>query len=359
MQRALVLAERGRGYVEPNPLVGAVLVKNGELVGEGWHERYGGRHAEVNAIRAAGERARDATMYITLEPCCHYGKTPPCTNAIVAAGIRGVVAAMVDPFSHVAGRGAELLRKAGIEVEIGLGEAQARRLNAPYLKLIATGLPYVHAKWAMSLDGKIATRTGDSKWISNEASRRRGHELRGRMDAIIIGIGTALADDPLLTARPPGPRTPSRIVLDSRARLPLTSQLVKTAREVPTWIFTVGSDASEADLKAAGCEVGSLPAGPDGRPSIPVLLHQLGRSRFTNILVEGGAEVLGSFRDADAIDEVHIFIAPRLIGGAGGKSPLAGRGAQGLAEALHLTDWTVELLDGDLYVHAWRAPKPG
>src|SRR5438094_5754489 len=216
MRRALELAEKGRGAVEPNPLVGAVVVRNDTVAGEGWHQRYGGPHAEVHALAAAGEAARQATLYVTLEPCCHHGKTPPCTDAILRAGINRVVAAMTDPFPQVAGKGAALLRAAGVVVEFGAGEAEARRLNAPYLKLLATGRPYVHAKWAMTLDGKIATRTGDSKWISNEVSRWRVHELRGRMDAIVVGIGTALADNPRLTVRPPGPRTPLRIILDSR-----------------------------------------------------------------------------------------------------------------------------------------------
>jgi diaminohydroxyphosphoribosylaminopyrimidine deaminase/5-amino-6-(5-phosphoribosylamino)uracil reductase len=359
MQRALALAERGRGYVEPNPLVGAVVVKDSEIIGEGWHQSYGEAHAEINALAAAGEAARGATLYVTLEPCCHHGKTPPCTEAVIRAGIRRVVAAIADPYPQVSGRSAEQLRAAGIPVDLGLGEAEARRLNAPYLKLLATGRPYVHAKWAMSLDGRIATRTGDSKWISNETSRRRVHELRGRMDAIILGIGSALADDPLLTARPPGPRTPVRIVLDSQARLAATSQLVKTAREVPTWIVCSNTAAPRDDLKAAGCQVIPYPIGANGKLSIPSLLSQLGELRFTNVLVEGGAEVLGSFRDADAIDEVHVFIAPRLIGGSGAKSPLASHGAEGLAQATHLSEWTVESLAGDLYIHAWRTPPIG
>src|SRR6516164_5470676 len=234
MMRALALAERGRGHVEPNPLVGAVVVRDGRLIGEGWHQRYGQAHAEVNALAAAGDAARGATLYVTLEPCCHFGKTPPCTDAVLRAGIRRVVAAMPDPFPAVAGKGAELLRQAGVTVEFGVGEAEARRLNAPYLKLLATGRPWVHAKWAMTLDGKIATRSGDSRWISNEASRRRVHELRGRMPAIIAGLGTVLADNPQLTARPPGPRTPLRVILDSQGRIHDDSILVQTAHETPT-----------------------------------------------------------------------------------------------------------------------------
>src|SRR5229473_850735 len=240
MARALELAEKGRGYVEPNPLVGAVIVHDGKVVGEGWHESFGKPHAEINALAKAGEAARGAALYVTLEPCCHHGKTPPCTEAILRAGVLRVVAAMKDPFPAVAGQGVARLRQAGVVLEMGLMENEARRLNAPYLKLISTGRPYVHAKWAMTLDGKIATRTGDSKWISGEMSRRHTHELRGRMDAIIVGIGTVLADNPSLTVRPPGPRVPVRVVLDSRGRLPESCQLAMTARETP--VLVVAAD---------------------------------------------------------------------------------------------------------------------
>jgi diaminohydroxyphosphoribosylaminopyrimidine deaminase/5-amino-6-(5-phosphoribosylamino)uracil reductase len=355
MRRALELAERGRGGVEPNPLVGAVVVRGRQLVGEGWHRRYGEAHAEVNALAAAREAARDATLYVTLEPCCHHGKTPPCTDAVLRAGVRRVVAAMLDPFPAVAGKGVELLRAAGVEAEVGVCETEARRLNAPYLKLLAKGQPYVHTKWAMTLDGKTATRTGDSKWISNRASRHRTHELRGRMDAILIGVGTALADDPLLTSRPPGPRTATRVVLDSAARLPTSSQLAQTAREVPTLIATAGDPPAEraAGLRALGCELIDLPP-VEQRPAVLSLLDELGRRRMTNVLVEGGAAVLGSFFDAGAIDEVHVFIAPRLVGGASARTPVAGRGVERLAEALALAEWRVEQVEGDLLVHGWK-----
>src|SRR5262245_52454147 len=238
MRRALELAERGRGAVEPNPLVGAVLVRDGALVGEGWHQRYGGPHAEVHALAAAGPAARGATLHVTLEPCCHPGKTPPCTDAVLAAGVARVVAAMSDPFPRVAGGGLARLRAAGLEVEVGLCEAEACRLNAPYLKLLSRGRPWVHAKWAMTLDGKMATRTGDSKWIRGGGSRRLVHELRGRVDAVVVGLGTALADDPALTARPPGPRVATRVVLDGRGALPGDLQVVRTAPETPTLIAT-------------------------------------------------------------------------------------------------------------------------
>src|SRR5437660_9299144 len=240
MRRALELAERGRGYDEPNPLVGAVTVRDGQIVGEGWHQRFGEAHAEVNALAAAGEAVRGATLYVTLEPCCHFGKTPPCTEVVLRSGVTRVVAAMLDPYPQVAGQdpqfagqGTAILRSAGIQVDVGLGEREASRLNGPYLKLLATGRPYVHVKWAMSLDGKIATRTGDSKWISGKASRHWVHALRGKMDAIVVGGGTARADDPLLTVRPPGPRTPVRVVVCGAHSLSLGSQLVRTARETP------------------------------------------------------------------------------------------------------------------------------
>jgi diaminohydroxyphosphoribosylaminopyrimidine deaminase/5-amino-6-(5-phosphoribosylamino)uracil reductase len=355
MARALELAARGRGYVEPNPLVGAVVVQGGRAVGEGWHRRYGEAHAEVNALAEAGAAARGGTLYVTLEPCCHHGKTPPCTDAVLRAGVARVVAAMTDPFPQVAGRGGEVLRAAGVAYEAGVGAAEARRLNAPYLTLLARGRPYVHAKWAMTLDGKIATRTGNSKWISGPASRRHVHELRGRMDAILVGIGTALADDPLLTARPPGPRIAARIVLDSRARLPPEGQLVRTVAEAPVLVATAAGRADEraGRLKELGCEVLALPANGD-RPSVSALLQELGRRRLTNLLVEGGAEVLGSFLDADLIDEVHAFVAPCLVGGAAAKAPVGGRGRELIRDALLLARWQTEPVEGDVYLHGWR-----
>jgi diaminohydroxyphosphoribosylaminopyrimidine deaminase / 5-amino-6-(5-phosphoribosylamino)uracil reductase len=352
MRRALELAERGRGYVEPNPLVGALVVRNGKVVGEGWHQRYGEAHAEVNALSMAGEAARDATLYVTLEPCCHQGKTPPCTDVVIRTGVRRVVAALSDPFLQVAGRGAALLREAGLTVDFGPGEAEARRQNAPYLKLLATGRPYVHAKWAMSLDGKIATHTGNSKWITGDASRRRVHELRGRMDAILVGSGTARADDPLLTVRPPGPRIPARIVLSRSCALAPESRLVQTVADAPVMVVTaVSSESPPARrLRALGCEVLCIPEA-DHPSTVLCLLDELGRRRMTNILVEGGSALLGSFRDAAAIDEVHVFLAPCLIGGAAGLTAIGGRGVEKVADALPLSEWTIDQLDTDLLLH--------
>ena len=353
MRHALLLAGRGRGRVEPNPLVGAVVLDaTGHAVGEGWHQQFGGPHAEVHALAAAGDRARGGTLVVTLEPCCHWGKTPPCTDAVLRAGVRRVVAAMADPFPKVAGGGLQLLREAGVAVEVGLLEAEARRLNAPYLKLLRTGRPWVHLKWAMTLDGKIATGTGDSRWISGEESRRRVHELRGRMDAVIVGRGTVAADDPLLTARPPGPRAAARVVLTASGELPERCQLRATAREVPVIVFTgAGNEGKLAGWAADGAEVVALAVGDNG-VSIDAVLADLGRRRMTNVLVEGGAGVHGAFLDARAADEVHVFVAPKLAGGAG-PGPVDGRGADRIADALALTAFTATASGEDVYLHGF------
>jgi diaminohydroxyphosphoribosylaminopyrimidine deaminase/5-amino-6-(5-phosphoribosylamino)uracil reductase len=355
MRRALELAAHGQGAVEPNPMVGCVVARGAEIIGEGWHRRFGGDHAEVEALRLAGARAAGATLYVTLEPCCHTGKTPPCTAAILAAGIRRVVAAMADPFPQVAGRGTAALQAAGVEVQVGPAAQQARALNAPYLKLLQHGRPWVIAKWAMTLDGKIATRTGQSQWISTPRSRQLVHALRGRVDAIVVGRETALRDDPLLTARPAGPRTAMRVVLDSRAALPSQSRLVRTAGQTPL-LVAVGGEASSADclrLREAGCEVLVCPgATPAAR--LDALLEEFGRRQLTNVLVEGGGQVLGSLLDARQIDEVHVFIAPKLAGGSAAPSPVAGQGVATLSDALHLGELVVESVDGDVYVRGRR-----
>jgi diaminohydroxyphosphoribosylaminopyrimidine deaminase/5-amino-6-(5-phosphoribosylamino)uracil reductase len=364
MTRALAEAGRGRGAVEPNPMVGALVVRDGQVVGVGHHERFGGPHAEVVALRRAEERARGATLYVTLEPCCHHGKTPPCTDTILSAGVRRVVAAMRDPFPRVDGGGFAILRAAGVEVEVededGAIAAEARRLNGPYLKRLATGLPYVTAKWAMTLDGKTATGTGDSRWISGPRSRALVHEVRGRMDAILAGIGTALADDPSLTARPPGSRTPARVILDGSARLPPSSQLAATAREVPVWLAVTDrahTDRLEA-LEALGCLILRFP-GSGPVPILP-LLEELGQRGVTNLLVEGGGTVLGAFLDAGAVDEVDVFLAPKIEGGSHGHNPARGRGFPTMDAAFRLDRPEVAVVDGDVRVRGtldapWRA----
>ena len=351
MQRALALAAQGEGHVEPNPMVGCVVVQRGEIVGEGWHRTFGGPHAEVEALRTAGPRANGATLYVTLEPCCHQGKTPPCTQAIIDAGVRRVVVALADPFPQVDGGGLQQLRAAGIEIEIGLAENDARDLCAPYLMLVMAVRPWVIAKWAMTLDGKMATRAGSSQWISGKASRAVVHELRGRVDAILIGRGTAAADDPLLTARPAGARTAARIVVDSAARLSSQSQLVQTARDVPVIVACAEDAPADATqrLTDAGVEVLHC-AGTTHVERVTSLLSELGRRRMTNVLVEGGSQLLGSLFDERLIDEVSLFVAPRIVGGQGAPSPVAGLGVEQMADALQLVSPHIERVGDDVHI---------
>lgn len=361
MRRALELADHGQGFVEPNPLVGCVIVRGAEVIGEGWHRRHGGPHAEIEALAMAGSRAAGSTLYVTLEPCSHQGKTPPCAPAVINAGIRRVVAALDDPFDQVAGRGFQQLRAAGIDVIRGVCEAEARRQNAPYLKCLTTGFPWVIAKWAMTLDGKIATHTRDSRWISSEASRQIVHDLRGRVDAIIVGQGTATADNPLLTARPPGARTATRVVLDRLASLATESQLVRTSNEAPV-LIVVSSDAKKKDvdrLKAAGCEI-FVCDGHDHAEQLEQLLEELGRRKMTNVLVEGGQTVLGALFDRQLVDEVHAFIAPKLVGSATAPGPIGGSGVQKMAAAWKLETPQYEQIGEDLYLHGvLRGRIPG
>ena len=358
MRRALELAVLGQGLVEPNPMVGCVIAAGAEIIGEGWHQRFGGPHAEVEALAIAGHRAAGATMYVTLEPCCHQGKTPPCTRAGIAAGLRRVVVAQPDPFPLVDGGGLKELQAAGIEVTLGLLEDEAQRLNAPYLKLLRTGRPWVLAKWAMTLDGRTATSTGSSRWISNARSREIVHALRGRVDAILVGRLTAQLDDPLLTARPAGLRTALRVVADTQGSLSPESQLVRTARDVPLMV-AVGPQASEENrrqLVEAGCEVFPCQAESHDQRLLD-LLDELGRRRMTNVLVEGGGQLTGSLLDQGQVDEVHVFIAPKLIGGAAARVPIAGQGIDEMSLALEIDAPQWQTLGNDLYLWG-RVRKP-
>jgi diaminohydroxyphosphoribosylaminopyrimidine deaminase / 5-amino-6-(5-phosphoribosylamino)uracil reductase len=353
MQQALTLAQQGVGEVEPNPPVGAVLVDGDlRLLGEGSHQRFGGPHAEVHALQAAGEAARGQTLYVTLEPCNHSGKTPPCTEAIIDAGLSRVVVATSDPAPHTDGSGLARLREAGIDVELGLCEYEAQQLIAPFTKLHRTGRPFVHAKWAMSLDGRIATRLGDSKWISGEESRRLVHQLRGRMDAVLVGIGTALADNPQLTTRPRGPRTATRVIVDSRARLPVDSQLVCTCDEAP--LLVIAGPHAEAErievLRQSGVEVLVLAEEEAGRPSLSTVMNELGSRQMTNVLVEGGASVLGSLFDQRLVDMVHVFVGPSVIGGEHAWPAVAGLGCEALSDALRMVDPQMRQVGQDVYV---------
>jgi diaminohydroxyphosphoribosylaminopyrimidine deaminase/5-amino-6-(5-phosphoribosylamino)uracil reductase len=351
MSQALEVARRGLGRVEPNPAVGAVITSGAKVVGEGWHRFFGGPHAEVNAIREAGDKTRGATMYVTLEPCCHHGKTPPCTDAVIGAGIARVVVAMQDPFPQVNGGGLARLREAGIGVEVGLGERSAMKLNAPYLKLSLRGLPFFIAKWAMTLDGKIATVSGDSRWISSIESRRIVHELRDRVDAVMIGVRTAVSDDPLLACELPGGRNPRRIVVDTSGRLPLDSKLAASARETPVWIAC--GESAPADkvrtLVEKGCRVMRLPE-RDHRVDVLALARTLAKEPLTNVLVEGGGEIMGSLFEAGLIDRVCVFVAPKLVGGLRAASPVGGVGVKQVARAWTVQDMRVTRVAGDILI---------
>jgi diaminohydroxyphosphoribosylaminopyrimidine deaminase/5-amino-6-(5-phosphoribosylamino)uracil reductase len=322
MARALELSRLGLGRVEPNPMVGAVVADGQCVVATGYHAFFGGPHAEAAALAAAGDAARGATLYVTLEPCCHHGKTPPCTEAILAAGIRRVVAAMEDPFPEVHGRGLARLREAGLIVEVGLMEQQARRLNAPFIKRQLCGRPYVTAKWAMTLDGRLAAASGDSKWVSSDEARRWVHTLRSRMDAICIGSGTAACDDPQLTVRlSPGDtdygRRPARLVLDPGLTLSPQSLLVRTAGNVPLIVATAqnADPQKTATLTSLGAEALPLPTVGGDTLDLGLMLDELGRRGMTHLLVEGGSRTLTSFFAADLVDAVAVFVAPKLIGG--------------------------------------------
>lgn len=359
MARALELAARGAGWTNPNPQVGAVIVKDGGIIGEGWHAAYGKLHAEREALAHCVEDPRGATIYVTLEPCCHWGKTPPCTEAIIEAGITRVVVGAPDPNPLVAGKGFEVLREAGIEVVEGVLLDECRAINEVFFHYIQNGLPQVIAKYAMTLDGKIATRTGASRWITSEAARKRVHEDRHRYAAIMVGIGTVLADDPELTSRIPDQeaKNPLRVVIDSSARTPLTSKLVQTACEIPTLIAVAAQAPAEhiAALEEAGCEVFVSPANGAVQPAehdrvdLPALLAYLGKEKsIDSVIVEGGATLLWSFFSQGLVDRVQAYIAPKVFGGTGAPSPVQGLGVKTPAGAIHCSTPTVTRLGQDI-----------
>jgi diaminohydroxyphosphoribosylaminopyrimidine deaminase/5-amino-6-(5-phosphoribosylamino)uracil reductase len=361
LTRAIELAGRGVGAVKPNPVVGAVIAREGEVLGEGWHERFGAAHAEVNAIEACGlADLAGATLYVSLEPCCHEGKTPPCTEAIVQAGLGRVVVGSDDPTEKAAGRGLGILRDEGVEVVLADGElaTRARLLNQAFRKHARTGRPWVLFKSAMTLDGKVATRAGDSQWISGESSRALAHQWRASVDAVIVGIGTALADDPQLTARPEGtPACPSeqprRVVFDSLARLPSDSRLLAATAEIPLTVI-VSRAAARADtdaLEAAGAQV-LLATGENEPARVRSALDQLGQLGVASALLEGGPHLAGAFLDAGEIDEIRLFLAPLLLGGRTARDPLEGEGVERISEALRALSFDCERIGEDLLVCA-------
>jgi diaminohydroxyphosphoribosylaminopyrimidine deaminase / 5-amino-6-(5-phosphoribosylamino)uracil reductase len=354
MRRALELAERGRGLTSPNPMVGAVVVSDGEIVGEGYHERAGGPHAEVVALAAAGARSRGATIYVTLEPCSYHGRTPPCARAVIDAGIRRVVAALVDPNPRVSGRGLDALRAAGVEVAEAILTDHAERQNRAFVAAMRLGRPHVTLKAAMTLDGRIADRYGESKWITGDGARAAAHRLRSESDAIVVGVGTVLRDDPALTVRleRPWPREPYRVVLDTRARTPVTARLIAAGTKSRALVVT-GEDADPARiaaLTAAGATV--VPVGSrEGRVDARAALAALAEREVRAVLVEGGGEVHGAFVDAGLVDRVAVFIAPRLMGGREATPSIGGLGLS-LADALRLGALEVSRFGDDLLIEA-------
>ncbi|MEL6364973.1 MAG: bifunctional diaminohydroxyphosphoribosylaminopyrimidine deaminase/5-amino-6-(5-phosphoribosylamino)uracil reductase RibD [Pseudomonadota bacterium] len=356
MMRAIELARRAEGFTSPNPMVGCVVVKDGAIVGEGFHARPGGDHAEVAALKAAGDAAHGALVYVTLEPCSHFGRTPPCTDALLAAGVSEVVYAVADPNPEAAG-GASRLEAEGVKTRSGVCEAEAKALNRFWLHRLASPRPYVVAKFAASLDGRIATRTGQSRWITGEAARARGHDLRQACDAIVVGANTVIADDPTLTARPErdlgglAARHPLRVVLDSKGRAPIEAKVFDATGDAKTLVAATDlTPASrQARLADRGVETCILPRDDAGRPRLPALLGELAARDVLSLIIEGGPETLGAFFDQGLVDEVWAFISPRIIGGPA-PGAITGRGFATLGDARTLADVETERLGEDILV---------
>lgn len=354
MQMALKLAQKGVGSVEPNPAVGCVIVKGNQVIGKGWHKKFGAAHAEINAIedcRNLGANPAGAAMYVTLEPCCHQGQTAPCTDAVIAAKLAKVVVATIDPSEHANGKGIEQLRDAGIEVQTGVCENEARLLNAPFIKFAATGKCWVVLKWAQTIDGKMAWADGGKdKWISNEQSRKDAHGLRRRTGTVLVGINTVLADDPLLTARPSKGKEITRIVLDSHLRIPLDSRLLASAKKMPV-IIVASKGAAEANpqiaeqIRQTGAELFTCPD-TQGQSNIHLLLDELSKRRIPQLLVEGGSRVITSFLKEGAADEIHVYVSPRIVGSLGA-ADIASLMAE-LTEAVELYHVDIRDFDGDI-----------
>jgi diaminohydroxyphosphoribosylaminopyrimidine deaminase/5-amino-6-(5-phosphoribosylamino)uracil reductase len=362
MEQALSLARLALGQVSPNPAVGAVVVKNDVVVGQGYTQPLGSWHAEVVALQQADEKARNGTLYVTLEPCCHYGRTPPCTRAIIAAGIAEVHLSMLDPNPLVSGRGKDELEKAGIKTCVGEHEEEAKEVNESYTKFITTGKPFVTAKFAVSLDGKIATKSGDSKWISCEESRKYVHNLRYTVDAIMAGVNTVLADDPRLIVRSCGGRggtvrkQPLRVIVDGKGRTPLTARVFRQPGKTLLVLGRVATSDEKTVFAQVGAEVIELPSAK-GRVDLENLLKALGEREITSILVEGGGILLGSLFDCGLVDKVTAFIAPIIVGGKEAKTAVGGEGVDKIVDSFRLERIKVKRFDEDLMVSGYIAPK--
>jgi diaminohydroxyphosphoribosylaminopyrimidine deaminase/5-amino-6-(5-phosphoribosylamino)uracil reductase len=356
MRLALELALKAQGRTSPNPMVGAVIVKDGEIIGTGYHLKAGTPHAEVHALRQAGAQAEGATMYVSLEPCSHYGKTPPCTEAVVKAGLKEVFVAMQDPNPKVAGKGIKQIVDTGIQVHVGLMENEAQRLNEAFIKYITKRTPFVLLKTAMTLDGKIATSTGHSRWITGDSAREMVHQLRDSYDAILVGVNTIITDNPALTCRlPEGGRDPIRIVMDSKARTPVDAQVLTQESTNLTYIAVIDGVPDEKldRLIAAGVKIIKTTAASCGRVDIKELMHRLGEMEIISLLVEGGAEVAASFLEAEMVDKVLTFIAPKIIGGKDAPGPVGGHGKETMDQAIRLKNVRYGQAGDDFFVEGY------
>ena len=353
MRLALSLAKKGEGKVSPNPMVGAVLVKNGKLIAKGYHRYFGGPHAEVEAIQRAKDKARGCTLYVTLEPCSHYGKTPPCTQAIIRAGIRRVVIATLDPNPINSGRGVQELKKAGIEIELGVCEEEATKVNEAFFKFMKKRIPFVVVKVASSLDGKIATSKGESKWITGQKAREFAHRLRDKMDAILVGINTVISDDPSLLA--PSKDSLARVILDSKLRIPLNSKILKDQDKADTFIFTTSKADRQklCELKSRGIKVAIVKEDQDGRVDLEEVLKKLASLEIMILLVEGGGKVIGSFFDKGLVDKLFLFLAPRIIGGRNSLTWVEGRGVDLLSQTPHIEVSSLRKIGQDLLLEGY------
>lgn len=348
MRRAIKLAKQGEGKVSPNPLVGCVIVKDDKIIGEGYHEKYGDLHAERNAIKNCKCSLKGATLYVNLEPCCHKGKTPPCVDAIIENKIAKVVVGTTDPNPLVAGKGIAKLKDAGIEVVVGVLEDKCKKLNEVFFHYILTKKPYVVLKYAMTLDGKIATYTGDSKWITNEKSRKHVHKLRNRYSAIMVGVNTVIADDPMLNCRINGGANPVRVICDSNLRIPLESKIVQSAKDIRTIVVATRSEASKVELLLKSNVEVLITTGKT--VNLEEVIKYLGESSIDSVLVEGGGTLQSSFIRENLVDKVYAYIAPKVVGGERPYSPMAGKGIEKMRDALRLNDYKMKQIDGDILI---------
>lgn len=352
MQAALELAEKGCGNVNPNPMVGAVIVKNGNIIGRGFHEKFGGSHAEINALTNCTKSPIDAELYVTLEPCCHYGKTPPCTEAIIKSGIRRVVLGTKDPNPVVSGKGIEKLLQAGIKVTVGVMEKECIELNEVFFHYIKTHIPFVVMKYAMTIDGKIATCTGESKWITGKSARRKVHEDRNRFSAVMVGVGTVIIDDPTLTCRIENGKNPVRIICDTSLRTPLDSKIISTAENVPTYIATACTEAyRHKPFIDAGCHIICV-SKKTGYINLSELMTKLGEMNIDSILLEGGSTLNWSALKNGIVNKIQAYISPKIFGGSNAKTPVGGLGIENPGNAFFLKNSIVTSLDEDILIES-------